>query len=42
MHFATGEKRVLPANRKNQSFNMGSVIASAFLKLTGDDFRLDR
>ena len=37
MPFATDEKRALPANRKSQSLNIGSVPASAILRLTEDD-----
>ena len=41
MPFANDEKRVLPANRKNQSINIVSAVASAFLSLTDGDLRLD-
>ena len=41
MPFANDEKRVLPANRKNQSINIVSAVASAFLSVTDNELTLD-
>ena len=41
MPFASDERRVLPANKKSQSLNIGSVVFSAPLSITGEDISLD-